>query len=67
MPGNEVGDRVQNLFGQDNLSQDQHHPQVIGGNWPHLSNNPWVVSQRQIGSPYNSNLKNCNVQQSGTH
>lgn len=64
MPRNEVGDRVHNFFGQENLSQGQHHPQV-DGNWPGLSNNLWVGSQRQIGAPVNSSLKNYNVQQSG--
>ncbi|ONI08828.1 hypothetical protein PRUPE_5G203400 [Prunus persica] len=63
MPRNEVGDRVHNFFGQENLSQGQHHPQV-DGNWPGLSNNLWVGSQRQIGAPVNSSLKNYNVQQS---
>ncbi|KAL5544589.1 hypothetical protein UlMin_008373 [Ulmus minor] len=63
MPGNEVGDRVHNFFGQENLSQGQHHSQTIDGNWQGLNNNLWVGGQRQIGSPFNSNLKNYNVQQ----
>lgn len=63
MPGNEVGDRVHNFFGQENLSQGQHHPQAVDGNWPGLSNNLWVGNQRQVGSPVNSSLKNYNVQQ----
>ncbi|XP_015883312.3 uncharacterized protein LOC107419093 [Ziziphus jujuba] len=63
MPGNEVGDRVHNFFGQENLSQGQLHSQTIDGNWPGLSNNLWVGSQRQIGPPFISNLKNYSVQQ----
>ncbi|KAK2655342.1 hypothetical protein Ddye_008394 [Dipteronia dyeriana] len=64
MPGNEVGDRIHNFFGQENLSQGQHHSQVIDGTWSGLNNNPWVGSQRQIGAPLISNLKNYSVQQS---
>ncbi|KAJ7956456.1 putative Dentin sialophosphoprotein-like protein [Quillaja saponaria] len=64
MPGNEVGDRVHNFFGQENLSQGQYHSQAVDRNWQGLSNNPWVGSQRQIGAPFISNLKNFNVQQS---
>ncbi|KAM1340448.1 hypothetical protein TB2_039139 [Malus domestica] len=63
MPGNEVGDRVHNFFGQENLSQGQHHPQAVDGNWPGLSNNLWVGGQRQSGAPVNSSLKNYNVLQ----
>ncbi|PON70326.1 hypothetical protein TorRG33x02_256920 [Trema orientale] len=63
MPGNEVGDRVHNFFGQENLSQGQHHSQAIDGNWPGLGNNLWVGGQRQIGGPLISSLKNYNVQQ----
>lgn len=63
MPGNEVGDRVHNFFGQENLSHGQHHSQAIDGNWPGLSNNLWVGGQRQIGGPFISSLKNYNVQQ----
>jgi ribonuclease I len=65
MPGNEVGDRVHNFFGQENLSEDQHHSQVVHGNWPGLNNNLLVGSQRQIGASFISDLKNYNVQQSG--
>lgn len=65
MPGNEVGDRVHNFFGQENLSQGQHQSQAIDGNWPGLSNNLWVGGQRQIGGPFISSLKNYNVQQPG--
>ncbi|XP_044476428.1 uncharacterized protein LOC123203983 isoform X2 [Mangifera indica] len=64
MPGNEVGDRIHNFFGQDNLSQGQHHSQVIDGSWSGLNNNLWVGGQRQIGAPLISNLKNYSVQQS---
>ena len=67
MPGNEVGDRVHNFFGQENLSQGQHHSQPIDGNWPGLSNNLWVEGQRQIGGPFISGLKNYNVQQPGSN
>ncbi|XP_050376102.1 uncharacterized protein LOC126793583 isoform X2 [Argentina anserina] len=62
MPGNEVGDRVHNFFGQENLSQGQRHPQATDGNWPGLSNNLWVGNQQQVGSPVNSSSKSCNLQ-----
>lgn len=65
MPGNEVGDRVHNFFGQDNLSQGQHHSQAVDGNWPGLNNNLWVGNQRQIGTLPTSNPKNYSVQQPG--
>ena len=65
MPGNEVGDRVHNFFGQENLSQGQYHSQAVDGNWPGLSNNLWAGSQRPTGAPFISNLKNFNIQQSG--
>ena len=65
MPGNEVGDRVHNFFGQDNLSQGQHHSQAVDGNWPGLNNNLWVGNQRQIGTLSASNPKNYSVQQTG--
>ncbi|XP_027369178.1 uncharacterized protein LOC113874997 isoform X2 [Abrus precatorius] len=64
MPGNEVGDRVHNFFGQENLSQGQYHTQVVDGNWAGLSNNLWAGSQRPTGAPFISNLKNFNLQQS---
>ncbi|KAJ4713167.1 putative Dentin sialophosphoprotein-related [Melia azedarach] len=65
MPGNEVGDRIHNFFGQENLSQGQHHSQVVDGTWPGLNNNLWVGSQRQIGAPHlSSNLKSYSVQPS---
>ncbi|KAG5148937.1 hypothetical protein AAZX31_06G191900 [Glycine max] len=64
MPGNEVGDRVHNFFGQENLSQGQYHSQTVDGNWPGLSNNLWAGSQRSTGVPFISNLKNFNQQQS---
>ncbi|XP_057419280.1 uncharacterized protein LOC130713530 isoform X2 [Lotus japonicus] len=63
MPGNEVGDRVHNFFGQENLSQGQYHSQTADGNWPGLSNNLWAGSQRPTAGPYISNLKNFNLQQ----
>lgn len=65
MPGNEVGDRVHNFFGQDNLSQGQHHSQAVDGNWPGLNNNLWVGNQRQIGTLPTSNPKNYSVQPTG--
>ncbi|KAF1867548.1 hypothetical protein Lal_00049977 [Lupinus albus] len=64
MPGNEVGDRVHNFFGQENLSQGQYHSQTVEGNWPGLSNNLWDDSQRPTGAPFVPNLKNFNLQQS---
>ncbi|XP_042947392.1 uncharacterized protein LOC122280518 isoform X1 [Carya illinoinensis] len=64
MPGNEVGDRVHNFFGQENLSQGQHHSQAGHGNWHGLNNNPLVGNQRQFGASFISDLKNYNVQQS---
>ncbi|XP_027363907.1 uncharacterized protein LOC113871183 isoform X2 [Abrus precatorius] len=64
MPGNEVGDRVHNFFGQENLSQGQYHSQVVDGNWPGLGNNLWAGNQRPTGVPFISNLKNFNQQQS---
>ncbi|KAL2961143.1 hypothetical protein AAZX31_17G075100 [Glycine max] len=64
MPGNEVGDRVHNFFGQENLPQGQYHSQAVDGNWPGLSNNLWAGSQRPTVAPFISNLKNFNLQQS---
>ncbi|KAJ6359053.1 hypothetical protein OIU76_000711 [Salix suchowensis] len=63
MPGNEVGDRIHNFLGQDNWSQGQHQSQTADGTWSGLNNNPWAGSQRQIGTPLISNLKNDNVHQ----
>ncbi|XWS60458.1 hypothetical protein CRYUN_Cryun07bG0038000 [Craigia yunnanensis] len=63
MPGNEVGDRIHNFLGQESLSQGQHHSQVIDSTWPGLSNNLWVGSQRQVGGPLVSSLKNFGVHQ----
>ncbi|XP_028763510.1 uncharacterized protein LOC114721808 [Neltuma alba] len=63
MPGNEVGDRVHNFFGQENLSQGQYHSQLVDGNWSGLSSNLWSGGQRAAGAPFISNLKNFNVQQ----
>ncbi|KAI8528836.1 hypothetical protein RHMOL_Rhmol12G0178400 [Rhododendron molle] len=57
MTGNEVGDRVHNFFAQDNLSEGQHHSQVVDGSWQLVGNNPWVGSNRHIGLP-SSNSKN---------
>ncbi|KAJ8773017.1 hypothetical protein K2173_028194 [Erythroxylum novogranatense] len=63
MPGNEVGDRIHNFFGQEDLSQGQHHPQVVDASWPGLSNNLWAGNQRQFGA----NIKNHNTQPSADH
>ncbi|CAK7323242.1 unnamed protein product [Dovyalis caffra] len=63
MPGNEVGDRIHNFFGQDNWSQGQHQSQAVDGTWNGLNSNPWAGSHRQIGTPLVSNLKNNNVHQ----
>ncbi|KAJ6875208.1 hypothetical protein NC652_034821 [Populus alba x Populus x berolinensis] len=63
MPGNEVGDRIHNFFGQDNWSQGQHQAQAVDGTWNGLNNNPWAGSHWQIGTSLISNLKNDNVHQ----
>ncbi|XP_057488605.1 uncharacterized protein LOC130774547 isoform X1 [Actinidia eriantha] len=63
MTDNEVGDRVHNFFSQDNLSQGQHHSQVVDGSWQVLGNNLWAGSQGHVGLP-SSNPKNYNLQQS---
>ncbi|KAL1141560.1 hypothetical protein V6Z11_A11G037400 [Gossypium hirsutum] len=63
MPGNEVGDRIHNFLGQESFSQGQHQSQVIDGTWPGLSNSLWVGSQRQVGGPLVSSLKNLSVHQ----
>ncbi|MBA0552363.1 hypothetical protein Golob_023182, partial [Gossypium lobatum] len=63
MPGNEVGDRIHNFLGGESLSQGQHHSQVFDGTWSGLNNNQWVGSQRQVGGPLVSGLKNFNLHQ----
>ncbi|KAK4800146.1 hypothetical protein SAY86_025511 [Trapa natans] len=63
MPGNGVGDRVHNSFGQENLSQEQHHFKTVDKNWPGLSNNIWVGSQTRNGFPPISNVRNYSVPQ----
>ncbi|XP_022948750.1 uncharacterized protein LOC111452327 [Cucurbita moschata] len=63
MPGNEVGDRVHNFFGQENLYQGQHQSQAADGSCAGLNNNLWVRNQREINSPFVSNLKNYNAHQ----
>ncbi|XP_073128804.1 uncharacterized protein [Henckelia pumila] len=55
MPGNEFGDRVHNFFAQDNTFQGQPESQVVEGNWPVLSNNFWVGSQRQADALHSNN------------
>lgn len=65
MTGNEVGDRVHNFFAQDNLSDGQHHSQVVDGSWQVVGSNPWAGSHRHIGLP-SSNSKNYNPQQADT-
>ncbi|XP_011007288.1 PREDICTED: uncharacterized protein LOC105113012 isoform X3 [Populus euphratica] len=65
MPGNEVGDRIHNFFGQDNWSQGQHQAQAVDGTWNGLNNIPWAGSHWQIGTSLISNLKNDNVHQPG--
>lgn len=64
MPGNGVGDRDHNFFGQENLSQGQGRLEVVNRNWPGLSNNFLAGSQRQSGFLLNPDLKNYAVQQS---
>ncbi|KAH1089097.1 hypothetical protein J1N35_016354 [Gossypium stocksii] len=63
MPGNEVGDRIHNFLGQEGLPQGQHHSQGLDTAWPGLNNNRWVGSQRQVGGPLVSSLKNFSVRQ----
>ncbi|KAJ8752724.1 hypothetical protein K2173_007034 [Erythroxylum novogranatense] len=67
MPGNEVGDRIHNFFGQEKFSQGQHHSQVIDGSWSGLSNSLWTGNHRQIGTTHISNLKNHNIQPSADY
>lgn len=67
MPGNEVGDRIHNFFAQENLSQGQHHSEIVDGSWTGISDNSWVGGQRQIGTPSICNLKNQSGQQSGMY
>ncbi|XP_021761520.1 uncharacterized protein LOC110726357 [Chenopodium quinoa] len=67
MPGNEVGDRIHNFFDQGNLSQDQHHTQLVAANWPvynNNNNNVWSANERQTGGPVNSGSENYSAQQS---
>ncbi|KAF8005724.1 hypothetical protein BT93_K0111 [Corymbia citriodora subsp. variegata] len=64
MPGNGVGDRDHNFFGQENLSQGQGRLEVVNRNWPGLTNNFLAGSQRQSGFPLNPDIKNYTVQQS---
>ena len=65
MPGNEVEDRIHNLYELDNSSKGQHQSQALDGNWPVLNYNQWVGKHRQIGEALSYNLKNCNSQQLG--
>ncbi|KAM3760971.1 hypothetical protein ACB098_01G232600 [Castanea mollissima] len=63
MPGNEVEERIHNLYELDNSSQGQYHSQALDGNWPVLNYNQWVGKQRQIGEALSFKLKNSNTQQ----
>lgn len=65
MPGNEVEERIHNLYELDNSSQGQYHSQALDGNWPVLNYNQWVRKQRQIGEALSFKLKNSNTQQLG--
>ncbi|CAN1151867.1 hypothetical protein LINPERPRIM_LOCUS28592 [Linum perenne] len=64
MPGNEVGDRIHNFFGQESSSQVQHHSQIADASWPGVSGNPWAGSQGHIATPFVADLKSRNLQQS---
>ena len=62
MPGNEVGDKIHNLYSQENLFQGQHlHP--VGANWA-SDKSLCVNSQIQIG-PLGSNAKPYDHEQPG--
>lgn len=63
MPGNEVEDRICNLFELDNSSQGQHLPHSVDGSWSLLNDNQWIGKQRQSVVPLNFNLQNYGVQQ----
>ncbi|KAJ4841423.1 hypothetical protein Tsubulata_009062 [Turnera subulata] len=67
MPGNEVGDRIHNFFGQESLIQRQHQAQAIDGTWHGVTNNPWAANQRQMGTSFISNLKSPSVQQAADY
>ncbi|XP_065855430.1 uncharacterized protein [Euphorbia lathyris] len=67
MPGNEVEDRICNVYELDNSSQNQHTSHIsraVGGNWPVLDYNHWVGKPIQIGGPPNLNLENHTLQRS---
>ncbi|KAF2311226.1 hypothetical protein GH714_021055 [Hevea brasiliensis] len=62
MPGNEVGDRIHNFFGQGNLSHGspgQHHSEVVDGTWPVLAD-----SERGHGEHSSSAQHGVNFSQS---
>lgn len=61
MPGNEVGDRVHNFFGQEHVSQGQHHSQIANGNWASVNNNFLVGNQRHYDA-LSSKTKDCPLQ-----
>lgn len=65
MPGNEVEDRICNLFELDNSSQGQHLPHSVDGSWSLLNEDQWVGKQRQSVVPLNFDLQNYGVQQLG--
>lgn len=65
MPGNEVEDRICNLFELDNSSQGQHLLHGVDGGWSLLNDSQWVGKQRQSVVPLNFNLQNYSVQQLG--
>ncbi|CAI0431680.1 unnamed protein product [Linum tenue] len=64
MPGNEVGDRIHNFFGQETSSPVPQHSQIADAAWPGMSGNPWAGSQGQIATPFISDLINRSLQQS---
>ncbi|CAL1411775.1 unnamed protein product [Linum trigynum] len=63
MPGNEVGDRIHNFFGQETSSQVPQHSQIADAAWHGMIGNPWAGGQGQIATPVISDLKNRSSQQ----
>ncbi|CAL1381581.1 unnamed protein product [Linum trigynum] len=64
MPGNEIGDRIHNFFGQETSSPVPQHSQIADAAWPGMSANPWTGSQGQVATPFISDLRNRSLQQS---